>query len=228
MEKAVIGRAKYGALIKIGEHQYSLNSRSKWYEIFLPFNLIYIGHEIGPETARSKIPKNNNTYYMIGWFLSVVISSILARHILILEKKTMFSVCLLLFIFGVFGVIYWHIWQKIKWCNGSLVTDYPIIFLRPKLKSVAMIVYGSAFINIIAIFFLWISYADSVQDWRIIVVMPFIGVFWAITGFFAAIPIAKSSYDVRRIKYQGREITVSELEQIIKNLEVQQNDKSNT
>lgn len=221
-----ISRGNYGATIKINNLSYSLIVRSKWYELFLPFNSIYMGHEIGPKKIKKQQSQNNDKF-ILGWLLAAFLSDYFAGHVFKLNTMLMGISHLLLFILGMVVVGYWFNYRKQKWLQKRLQTDYPQIYLYPRFKAISLIILGTVFTVGIAIFLIGDSFSDSREDWRFIIGMPTSGAFIGLSGIFSFIPVNETRYIIRKIKYQGREITVPELEQIIKNLEAHQNDKSN-
>ena len=229
MVEISIKGGRYGAEFEIGKHWYSLLTKVKWYEFILPFNMFYLGHYLGPQKEAFKKSKQNQfTLIAIGWGLGGILSAILVRHSLDMEgiKQGIFNTGL--FIFGSIGVAIWFSIRKKKWLEHMSDKEFPRIYLIPSIKTISLNIFMTIFMLSIAIFMIFTGFTTNrISDWRFLIVMPMFGAFFMHSGIFANIPLQNNKYYIRKIKYQGREISVPELEQIIKSLEEQQNDKSN-
>lgn len=230
MEIISVRGGKYGAETKINNKWYGFLPKSRWYEFLLPFNMIYLGHYVGERKGTLRKSKQNQfDLIAIGWGLGGIISAILVRYSLDMDgtKQGIFNTGL--FIFGSIGGAIWFVIRKKKWLKHMSDKEFPRIYLIPSIKTISLNIFMTIFMLSIAIFMISTSFTTNrISDWRFLIVMPMFGAFFMHSGFFANIPLQNNKYYIRKIKYQGREITVPELEQIIKNLEVQQNDKSNT
>ncbi|QFP79493.1 hypothetical protein [Latilactobacillus graminis] len=209
--------------LEIDGLRYSLLVRSRWYEFLLPFNISLLGHEVGRYQAPLEIHKNNSNYYFTGYGLASILSALLVTHTVTLNLFLMNLFKILLYLVGLILVVFWFNRKKKKWHRINLNTlnaPLPVIYLIPGIKAVIIVILGTAF-NLIVSYFMLIDSSNVVtDDWRIFFAMPLYGAFMGLIGLFSIVPV-KQLYRIRKIKYQGREITVPELEQIIKNLETQ-------
>ncbi|KRM22332.1 hypothetical protein [Latilactobacillus graminis] len=229
MEIISVRGGKYGAETKINNKWYGFLPKSRWYEFLLPFNMIYLGHYVGERKGMLRKSKQNQfDLIAIGWGLGGILSAILVQHSVNISGVVQGIFNMSLFLFGSIGMIIWFTLRRKLWLGNRFKEEYPRLYLVPTIRATWLNIFFSLFMIIMAIFFIVVTFDEKqITDWRAFIGLPLYGALFGLSGFFANIPLQNNKYYIRKIKYQGREITVPELEQIIKNLEVQQNDKSN-